>query len=171
MLRIALGLAALLSHVAAQSSIKIKWLEGTPDYLGGVTFGLPWPRGQHSANATEFAASDDAKLSSWVTAVWPDGSLKWTGHALAATSSPVSEYTMTASGPANSTKFRPRRGSSGVQVHHDGRNIVVNTGKVTATFPQTGKTLVSSIKAGNKTVGLNGHLVLRWCETDLPNTT
>jgi hypothetical protein len=162
MLRVTLGLAGLLiSHAAAQSSVKVKWLEGTPNYLGGVTFGLPWPRGQHSADAIEFNASGDAKLSSWITAIWPDGSLKWTGHALSATSSPASEYTITASGPANSTRLRSRSRSTHIQVRDDGSDIVVNTGKVTATFPRTGGVLVSSIKVGNKTVGLNGHLVLR----------
>jgi hypothetical protein len=162
MLRVILGLTSLLvNHVAAQSSVKVKWLEGTPDYLGGVTFGLPWPRGQHAANATEFVASGDPKLSSWITALWPDGSLKWTGHALSATTSPADEYIITASEYVNSTRSRLRRESNGVQVHDDESDIVVNTGKVTATFPKTGNILVSSIKAGNKTVGLNGHLVLR----------
>jgi hypothetical protein len=162
MLRVILGLTSLLvNHVAAQSSVKVKWLEGTPDYLGGVTFGLPWPRGQHAANATEFVASGDPKLSSWTTALWPDGSLKWTGHALSATTSPADEYIITASEYVNSTRSRLRRESNGVQVHDDESDIVVNTGKVTATFPKTGNILVSSIKAGNKTVGLNGHLVLR----------
>jgi hypothetical protein len=162
MLRVILGLTSLLvNHVAAQSSVKVKWLEGTPDYLGGVTFGLPWPRGQHAANATEFVASGDPKLSSWTTALWPDGSLKWTGHALSATTSPADEYIITASEYVNSTRSRLRRESNGVQVHDDESDIVVNTGKVTATFPKTGNILVSSIKVGNKTVGLNGHLVLR----------
>jgi hypothetical protein len=162
MLRVILGLTSLLvNHVAAQSSVKVKWLEGTPDYLGGVTFGLPWPRGQHAANATEFVASGDPKLSSWITALWPDGSLKWTGHALSATTSPADEYIITASEYVNSTRSRLRCESNGVQVHDDESDIVVNTGKVTATFPKTGNILVSSIKAGNKTVGLNGHFVLR----------
>jgi hypothetical protein len=162
MLRVILGLTSLLvNHVAAQSSVKVKWLEGTPDYLGGVTFGLPWPRGQHAANATEFVASGDPKLFSWITALWPDGSLKWTGHALSATTSPADEYIIKASEYVNSTRSRLRCESNGVQVHDDESDIVVNTGKVTATFPKTGNILVSSIKVGNKTVGLNGHLVLR----------
>jgi hypothetical protein len=163
MLRSTIGLAGfLITYATAQSSgVKVKWLEKTPDYLGGVTFGLPWPRGQYPANGTTFTASGDAKLQSWTTAVWPDGSLKWTGHALAATESPASEYTIVPSGRANSTTSRLRRQSSGVQVHDNGAEILVNTGKVAATFPKTGKTLVSSITSGNKTVGSNGHLVLR----------
>jgi hypothetical protein len=37
----------------------------------------------------------------------------------------------------------------------------VSTGKVTVAFPTTGSNLVASIKAGNKTVGTNGRLILR----------
>ena len=108
MLKIVLGLYGLLSCVAAQTdAVEVKWLEGTPDYLGGVTFGLPWPRGQHQANATSFTASGGAQLQSWVTAYWPDGSLKWTGHALGATTSPADGYTITATGkPGNATFSR-----------------------------------------------------------------
>lgn len=166
MLKTVLGLCGLLSCAAAQSdSVKVKWLEGTPDYLGGVTFGVPWPRGQHLANATTFTASGGAELQSWVTAYWPDGSLKWTGHALGATDSPADEYTITASGPGNATFPRLRRqssnGTSGVLVRDSGDEIVVDAGKVTATFPKAGGILVSSIESGGKVVGNNGRLVLR----------
>ncbi|KAL1654001.1 hypothetical protein SLS61_003403 [Didymella pomorum] len=166
MLKTVLGLCGLLSFAIAQSnSVKVKWLEGTPEYLGGVTFGVPWPRGQHLANATTFTASGSAELQSWVTAYWPDGSLKWTGHALGATDSPADEYIITASGPGNATFSRLRRQSSnstsGVQVRDSGDEIVVDTGKVTATFPKSGDILVSSIESGGKVVGNNGRLVLR----------
>jgi hypothetical protein len=161
MLRAVVGLASLITCAATQSdAVKVKWLEGQPDYTSGVTFGLPWPRGQHLANATSFSVSGDAHLQSWATAYWPDGSLKWTGHAIAATETPPTEYTISAHGPGNSTAHL-RRQSSGINVHREGDQIVVNTGKVTATFPQTGNSLVSSIIVGNKTVGTNGRLVLR----------
>ncbi|KAF2125784.1 hypothetical protein P153DRAFT_369781 [Dothidotthia symphoricarpi CBS 119687] len=162
MLKTAISLLGLLGSAAAQSdSVKVKWLEGTPEYLSGVTFGLPWARGQHLANATTFTASGDAQLQSWVTAYWPDGSLKWTGHAIAATDLPADEYTITASGPGNSTSSRLRRQSGSIQVSDSGDVIVVDTGKVTASFPKSGSVLVSSIETGGKTVGKNGRLVLR----------
>ncbi|KAJ4361834.1 hypothetical protein N0V83_010775 [Neocucurbitaria cava] len=160
MLTTVLGVLGLISCATAQSSsVKVKWLDGTPKYLSGVTFGLPWPRGQHLANATTFTASGDAQLQSWATAYWPDGSLKWTGHALAASDAPAEEYIITASGPGIST--RSRRQSNGVKVSDTDNDIVVNTGKITATFPKSGNTLVSSIETGNKVVGINGRLILR----------
>src|SRR5947209_7770853 len=103
MLGAVVSLAGLIGSAIAQShSVKVKWLKETPTYLAGITFGLPWPRGQHIANATTFTASDNAQLQSWVTAYWPDGSLKWTGHALEASDNPSNEYIITASGSRNS---------------------------------------------------------------------
>ncbi|KAF1940232.1 hypothetical protein EJ02DRAFT_406871 [Clathrospora elynae] len=162
MLRIVLGLIGLLSCASAHSnSVKVKWIDGTPEYLAGTTFGIPWPRGQHLANATTFTASGDAQLQSWVTAYWPDGSLKWTGHALGVSDFPSSEYTITASGPGNSTSPRFKRQSNGMQVSKSGNEIVVDTGKISVTFPRSGNVLVSSIKTSSKTVGSNGRLILR----------
>jgi len=155
-------LAGLVSSIWAQdSAVRVKWLEGTPDYLGGVTFGIPWARGQHLADATTFTVSGDVDLQSWVTAYWPDGSLKWTGHALAATDSTSDEYTITASSSNNTTSSHTKRQSSGIQVSDRGNEVVVNTGKVTASFPKSGTSLISSIRAGEKIVGTNGRLILR----------
>ncbi|CAN9307594.1 unnamed protein product [Alternaria alternata] len=162
MLRAFIGLVSLVGYATAQSdSVKVKWIDDTPEYLAGVTFGLPWPRGQHLANATTFTVSGGADLQSWVTAYWPDGTLKWTGHALGASDSPANEYTVTASGAGNSSTLKFKRQSNGIQVSDSGEEIVVNAGKVAATFPKSGNVLVSAIEVGGKTVGSNGHLVLR----------
>tara|TARA_R110002003_G_scaffold103_9_gene8182 strand:- start:15723 stop:18632 length:2910 start_codon:yes stop_codon:yes gene_type:complete len=171
MLKVVAGLSCIISCASAQTNaVKVKWLEGTPKYLSGVTFGLPWPRGEYPADTTTFTAGD-AQLQSWVTAYWPDGTLKWTGHALAATESPAAEYTITASGPPKATASRLKRQSIGsIEVHDVGNAIVINTGKVTASFPKLGEALISWIKAGNKTVGTNGRLVLR-SQTETPDDT
>ncbi|KAF1834801.1 hypothetical protein BDW02DRAFT_497601 [Decorospora gaudefroyi] len=164
MLRSILGLASLISYTCASTtSVKVKWVDGTtPDYLAGMTFGVPWPRGQHLADSTTFTASDGAQIQSWVTAYWPDGSLKWTGHALGASDAPADAYTITASGSGDDgAGSRFRRQSNGIQVSESGEGIVVNTGKVSATFPKSGNVLVSAVEAGGKTVGSNGRLVLR----------
>ncbi|KAF2023176.1 hypothetical protein EK21DRAFT_95122 [Setomelanomma holmii] len=161
MIKVILGLASIISCASAQGgAVKVKWLEGTPKYLSGVTFGLPWPRGQHQANTTFDAGQ--AQLQSWATAYWPDGSLKWTGHALGATENPPAEYTITPSNPGTMNASRLRRQSTGsVQVHDDGEEVAVSTGKITVTFPKTGDALIKSITTGNKTVGVNGRLILR----------
>ncbi|KAF2681231.1 hypothetical protein K458DRAFT_343864 [Lentithecium fluviatile CBS 122367] len=159
-----LGLGAAAQAQSSSTAVTVKWLEDTPTIQTGTTFGIPWARGQHLANGTTFTASTGA-LQSWITAYWPDGSIKWSGHAIPASDIVPDEYTIAASGPGNATvpKFR-RQAVNGTQIQVDesAEGITVNTGKITASFPKSGDVLVSSIKTSDgKTVGKNGRLILR----------
>ncbi|PSN72488.1 hypothetical protein BS50DRAFT_252995 [Corynespora cassiicola Philippines] len=164
-----LALLALSGPVASQNAsnaVSVKWLDGTPDYTTGLTFGLPWARGQHLADATSFAASsaanDPVDLESWVTAYWPDGSIKWTGHAIGGSETVYDEYKITATGPGNGTFSRLRKRATALQVSDSTDEIVVDTGKIVAKFPKSGDALVSSIETSSgKVIGQNGRLVLR----------
>src|SRR5688572_19890716 len=63
----------------------LRWLEGTPAIMPGTSWGRPWARGQHGRNTTFTLESIDGTavpLQSWPLAFWPDGSLKWTAHAI-----------------------------------------------------------------------------------------
>jgi len=57
----------------------VHWLE-TPARQG-VTWGVPWARGA-VAQGSQFALADGTPVQSWTTATWPDGSVKWTAHAI-----------------------------------------------------------------------------------------
>ncbi|WP_375290517.1 Tat pathway signal sequence domain protein [Qipengyuania sp.] len=63
-----------------------KWLDGSaPEHEIGQTFGLAWPPGFLQARTSLRATGDDGggiPVQSWNAAFWPDGSVKWTGHAL-----------------------------------------------------------------------------------------
>src|SRR5204863_7713129 len=75
-------------HAAETPRVKVDWLDhAAPTVATGVSFGLPWPRG--AVQKGESLHLIDAKgqsipLQSWPLAYWPDGSLKWTGHAISA---------------------------------------------------------------------------------------
>ena len=139
---------------------KVRWIGDVPEYVPGATFGVPWPQGQLDPDVASFSISgggDDIPLQSWVTGYWRDGSIKWTGHALPQLDAVADEYTVSAS-PGGSKK-RSVKGSLSVSDKDD--NVVVDTGKITVTFPKKGSALVSAIEtAGGKTVGRNGRLVL-----------
>ncbi|MEU6548632.1 hypothetical protein [Streptomyces sp. NPDC046859] len=48
---------------------------------------MPWKRGTYRPNQSfrlTTAAGDDVPLQTWVPGQWPDGSVKWTAHAIAA---------------------------------------------------------------------------------------
>lgn len=94
MLRASLmGSAAALLPTAARAastvprSTPVSWIDGEAPMLSlGQTFGVPWPRGAVKPGAPLVVRSDGKPLSSqhWTLATWPDGSLKWSAHALPA---------------------------------------------------------------------------------------
>ncbi|KAK5949092.1 hypothetical protein OHC33_009833 [Knufia fluminis] len=143
-------------------NVSVRWLGGTPAYHTGTTFGLPWPRGQHQAEAVRFSASangSDVPLQSWVTAYWPDRSVKWTGHAIAGSDSTYEEYAIAAhsGSTASISETEP-----GLVVTESEASIEIDTGALNVTFAKTGTVLVNNIEtASGKTVGQNGRLLLR----------
>ncbi|KAI3319375.1 hypothetical protein HD806DRAFT_539413 [Xylariaceae sp. AK1471] len=146
--------------------VSVKWLEGKPALNLGTTFGLPWPRGKHLADQTDFSASTDGgeevTLQSWVTSYWADGSVKWTGHAIPGSRAPVPDgYKVTASSKKGGNPSRQIK-KGPIEVDDAGDTITVNTGKITASFPKSGNVLVSSLTTSSgKIVGENGKLVLQ----------
>ncbi|PKS09695.1 hypothetical protein jhhlp_004315 [Lomentospora prolificans] len=146
----------------SSSGVEVGWLGDTsPSYNPGTTFGLPWPKGQYVSNDTDFTISsgnEQVPLQSWITAFWPDGSIKWTGHALPATDQVATKYTVT---PVARSSSQSQESKISVVDSDDG--IEVNTGKLIVSFAKSGHTLISSIKTtnGQKTIGTNGKLILQ----------
>ncbi|KAJ2975439.1 hypothetical protein NUW58_g8356 [Xylaria curta] len=158
------GLTLRTSNTNNSSDVvNVRWLEGKPALNLGTTFGLPWPKGKHSGNHTAFTASTDGgeevALQSWVTSYWADGSIKWTGHAIPGSESVPNGYKVTASA-SKSIPRRTKPQSNTVGKSKD--EIIVDTGKIKASFPKSGNVLVSSLStASGKIVGKNGKLVLQ----------
>ncbi|WP_374940266.1 RIFT barrel domain-containing protein [Pedomonas mirosovicensis] len=72
----------------APKDADIRWLDDAPPALHeGQTWGVPWPRGTKKPRARfalKDAAGRDVPVQTWTTATWPDGSIKWTAHAIPA---------------------------------------------------------------------------------------
>ncbi|KAJ5742313.1 hypothetical protein N7533_011722 [Penicillium manginii] len=147
----------LESHVSASnctsSSVTVHWLGDQPSYHAGVTFGLPWPQGKYQPGKTRFTiagnSEDRQQLQSWATGYWADGSLKWTGHAIAESNSTHDNYTVTAT--SGCTIRSASSGKSGTKnssiIVTDRSDVVrVNTGEIAVSFPKEGNILVSAIK-------------------------
>lgn len=66
----------------------LRWLDGeAPAAHDGATFGVPWPRGALKPSQSFRIVSksgEEAPAQSWPIAYWPDGSLKWSAHAVSA---------------------------------------------------------------------------------------
>ncbi|WP_443751048.1 exo-rhamnogalacturonan lyase family protein [Asticcacaulis solisilvae] len=134
---------ALAKPAPATPGTDAIWLDGTaPELFEGATFGVPWPRGAVSAK-TGFAIGD-LPTQSWPLAYWPDGSLKWSAHAVGAAPATAKSFALT------SGKDNP--GVATLKVDQSGADIVVTNGAVVWTIPKSGKALISQATNGGKPV-------------------
>lgn len=151
----AAGLAAE-GEETAQGPVEIGWLEEAG--LGaapGSTFGVPWARGQFPGDQKFALATADGKdipVQTWATAKWPDGSLKWTAHAVGPEAASSKKFTLTTGEPAAA--------GHQVDVKSTGTTITVSTGVITARIGKSGSHLISSLTRGSTEIAKDGKLVL-----------
>ncbi|WP_198684073.1 Tat pathway signal sequence domain protein [Brachybacterium sp. YJGR34] len=101
-------------------SVPLHWIDARPGATDlPVQWGVPWPRGtlEELPPLCLRSGEQERPADSWVTARWPDGSIKWTGHAALA-------------GGAEHLELAPRSAeeTSSLQVTEDAEGIVVDTG-------------------------------------------
>ncbi|SDK50586.1 hypothetical protein SAMN05421874_10891 [Nonomuraea maritima] len=131
----------------------LRWLDRPGEQ--GTTWGVPWPRGALRPG-TPFALTGadgrEVPVQSWVTATWPDGSLKWTAHAAGA--GPAAEAYRLEPGREPAVPGTP------VTVTREDGALRVGTGVVTWTIGQQGGgTLARSIAHGDREVAADVRLV------------
>ncbi|MFD1542957.1 exo-rhamnogalacturonan lyase family protein [Nonomuraea guangzhouensis] len=131
----------------------LNWLDRPADQ--GVTWGVPWRRGAVEG-AAGFALADlegrAVPVQSWVTATWPDGSVKWSAHAIGPQADPAASYELT-TGQQPAVPERP------VTVVREDGVLRVSTGPVTWTIEETGDTLARSVSHGSREIARNVRLI------------
>ena len=95
------------------------------------------------------AAGKEVPVQSWPLAHWPDGSLRWTAHAVGP-----------GSGKLTLTTGAPKAPDRKVTVDSSGGTVDVSTGVITARIGKSGSTLVRSVTRGSTEIARNGRLVL-----------
>ena len=145
--------AAPRAEAAAADPVTLDWLEdGGLGAAPGSTVGVPWPKGAYQPDQT-FALTDaDGRavpVQSWPIAYWPDGSLKWSAHAV---SSGSGKLTLAAGDAAAPDKK--------ITVDKSGGTIDVSTGVITARIGKNGSTIIKSVTRGSTEIARNGRLVL-----------
>jgi exo-rhamnogalacturonan lyase-like protein len=152
--------AALLHSLSADAMAPrvawapIRWLEGAPVSVeDGQSWGVPWPRGSIAANTRFALAGGDGvpvPVQSWITATWPDGSVKWSAHAIAAGVS-ATGYRLTPGRPA-----LPR---TPVMVRELADGIEIVSGPLTWEIGRSGAAIVRAARDGGKVLLENMRLV------------
>ena len=74
--------------------VGLRWLEGgVPARLAaGTTWGVPWPQGSFASDqqfTVTTGSGTPVPVQSWPTGWWPDGSVKWTAHAIGGSEAPA----------------------------------------------------------------------------------
>lgn len=131
------------------SGSDVRWLDGTPPAAHeGQSWGQPWPRGTRLAKG--YRLGSDA-VQSWPMAYWPDGSIKWTGHAIAADA-----------GRADALIVRPgavAKATAPVAVRETADTIEVTVGPRRWEIGRRGAALIVSASVGGRETLRNVRLV------------
>lgn len=165
----------------------VRWLDGqAPPRPEGVTWGTPWARGQHKPGTAFSLVGGEGSplrgdgsplpLQSWPLAYWPDGSLKWTAHAIPAdvslgdgpwriepsahpgrSSSAGRSVGASAGVSAGASVSRAR-----IRALESAEAIEIDTGEIVCRFPRTGAVVMDTVtRQGQHRPALqDGRLVL-----------
>jgi hypothetical protein len=134
---------------------EVRWLDGAaPAEMVGATWGVPWPKGQVQPSRAFALHTPDGvgvPMQSWSIGYWPDGSLKWSAHAVPAGIPAAPNYQLVAGTPTAPT--------SSVTVTRRGRKVVVDTGVMACTINTVGTVLIDSIVRNGRKIATTGELV------------
>jgi hypothetical protein len=134
-------------RLTATDGIPLHWVTDTQlttaDDTWPVTFGIPFRQGE-LRDVSALQLSNSLPSDAWVTARWPDGSVKW------ATMAAVLPWRQ--EGLCVSVDSKQRRVKAITVTEQDG-GITVNTGLLTACLPRNGSNLIDSLIVDGRQVG------------------
>jgi hypothetical protein len=134
----------------------IRWLDGpVPVLFSGSTFGVPWKKGEveDAGNLSLHTSGGKAvPVQSWPLAYWPDGSFKWTAHAVPPGTDLSEGYELLPGKPVVSSQV--------IGISETPNDLKVDTGLMQCSFAKTGTILVGKMVRKGKTIAENGRLVL-----------
>ncbi|WP_426337166.1 Tat pathway signal sequence domain protein [Pseudoduganella sp. R-31] len=142
---------------ASEPDVPLRWLEGAAPALSlGTTFTVPWPRGQQKQQQTFVLASaaGEHPMQSWPLAYWPDGSLKWTAHAMPA------EPSLLVGGSLSVRPGKPAsRPAAAIVVQEAQDAFTIDTGIIRCVLPRRGEQLIRSITRDGRSIAQACRLV------------
>lgn len=145
------------ASMSAADAVTLNWLGGSPPATdANVTWGVPWSQGA-LVRGTRLRLTDAAgrrvTVETWPLAFWPDGSLKWTGHAITARAGLAGPLQLTPiPGPDNEWRDR-------IESSEDATAYTIDTGRVRARIAKQGDAFLESVTIGDRVVGRAGRLI------------
>lgn len=161
-----LALAALVTRAA--EPVTLHWLgTAAPAAPVGVSWGVPWPKGAvHPTTPLRLttASGTNLPLQTWPVAYWPDGSVKWTGHALAVAPHLAGPFTLT---PLATPDAAP---ATALTCTEDADGFTIDTGVYRARILKKSAELIESLTVGSRIVAQHGHLIALREDRSQPDT-
>src|SRR5690625_10008 len=136
------------------SKLNLKWLDRQPTRSTGITWGVPWKKGvldRHEPISLSDTNGKKTSVQTWPTAFWPDGSVKWTGHAAVLGENPSENY-----------QFQIEKNAQndhGLQIEESDELIEIDTGKLSCQIHKQGKVIMKQLAVDNNVVASDGKLV------------
>ncbi|MCE7043329.1 Tat pathway signal sequence domain protein [Dyadobacter sp. CY312] len=143
--------------VKAAGPVSLNWLDSkvTADTIG-TTWGIPWPKGALKKDAPLLLENQDGKqipVQTWQTAQWPDGSVKWTAHAIATQGNLGGKLVIKPGKPGAFAKQ--------IKLSESSNSIDIDTGLISCKINKTGNRIIETLQRGGRTTAQNGRLVLQ----------
>lgn len=141
--------ARVAAAAAPSRPAPIRWIDGSAPALHvGQTFGVAWPRSavkRGTALTVTDRNGDAVPSQSWITAHWPDGSIKWSAHAVPA--DVVADSLIVSRG-------RPTVPRGAVRVTEDADTVTITVGDLRWEIGRSGPALVRQASmAGRQVLG------------------
>jgi len=160
-------MASAIPVANAVSVIKIKaevpgpvllhWLDSKMSSAGtGTTWGVPWPKGALKKDAPLILHNKDGKaipMQTWPLAQWPDGTVKWSAHAIGPQEISTEKLFLKPGKPAAFVKQ--------VKVTDQSDSVEIDTGIILCKINKSGNQLINTISRTGKVTVENGRLVLQ----------
>ena len=131
-------------------NVPLKWLDHVDEEELGVNWGVPWKRGE-LLEVEKLALCNgtgrSVPMSSWVTARWPDKSIKWTAHGAVLNGKETYSITAAAAPPVS---------EGGIAVSEDEKGISISTSRLSCRIPKSGTLFIEDLKKTGKKRGMNG---------------
>ena len=138
-----------------QDGAPVRWLDNqAPSAFCGTTWGMPWPQGMYAKDTTFSLTAENGSVvpvQSWPLGYWPDGSLKWTAHAIPGNAQRSLSYVL-----APGTSEEPVQRLTVVETDD---LIRVDTGVIAATIAKQGDAIVKDLSREGVTTARDGRLV------------
>lgn len=156
----AAGIPALaaISHSGfdnkAAEKAPLHWLDKPSVPARGVTWGVPWPKGKVKKDSGFLltAGQDEKAVQSWPLAYWPDGTLKWTAHAVGSPAAAGGNWQL----QTGKLKTNPVQSL----IEETDALLKVDTGKLECVIEKKGNVVFKSLSIAGKETATNAKLVL-----------